>query len=118
MSIDRTTAWPYDERGEVRDFYYSRDAHPTGVAAERELGRLEGGDALLYASGMGAIATILLAFGRSGATVAVADGIYYGTGKLVSLLEPFGLRRVEFDQAQSPPAADIVIVEAPANPVL
>jgi cystathionine gamma-synthase len=116
--IDRTTAWPYDERGEIRGFYYSRDAHPTGVAAETELGPLEGGDALLYASGMGAITSVLLAFGRSGATIAVGEGIYYGTGKLIGLLEPFGLRLVEFDQTQAPPAADIVVVEAPANPVL
>jgi cystathionine gamma-synthase len=118
VTIDRTTAWPYDERGDIRDFYYSRDSHPTGVAAERELGRLEGGDALLYASGMGAIATVLLAFGRSGATVAVADGIYYGTGKLVALLAPFGVEAVGFDQTEPPPPADLVIVEAPANPVL
>ena len=116
--IDRATAWRYDEHGEIREFYYARDAHPTGAEAERELGRLEGGNALLYASGMGAIATVLLAFGRSGATVAVADGIYYGTGKLVDLLEPFGLRAVSFDQRQAPPPADIVFVEAPANPVL
>jgi cystathionine gamma-synthase len=118
VTVDRTTAWPYDEGGEVRAFYYSRDGHPTGVAAERELGRLEGGDALLYASGMGAVTTVLLSFARSGATIALADGIYYGTGKLIELLEPFGIRAVAFDQSEAPPAADIVWVEAPANPVL
>jgi cystathionine gamma-synthase len=118
VTVDRTTAWPYDERGEIRDFYYSRTAHPTGVAAERELGRLEGGDALLYASGMGAITTVLLAFARNGTTLALAEGSYYGTGKLIGLLEPFGIRCVEFDQTKAPPPADVVIVEAPANPVL
>ena len=119
MQPDRSTIWPFDEQGEPGQFYYSRTAHPAGVAAEAELGRLEGGDALLYASGMGAITTTLLAFGRAGATVALAEGAYYGTSRLIRLLEPWQLRLVEFDQTQAPPAdAEIVIVEAPANPVL
>jgi cystathionine gamma-synthase len=116
--IDRSTIWPYDERGDPRRFYYSRYDHPTGVAAETELGRLEGGDALLYASGMAAVATVLLALARPGATVATAEGCYYGTVKLLELLEPWGLRQVEFDQTQAPPPADLLWVEAPANPLL
>src|SRR3954469_17228726 len=119
MEPDRSTIWPFDEKGEPGRFYYSRNDHPAGVAAEAELGRLEGGDALLYASGMGAITTTLLAFGRAGAKVAVAEGAYYGTGKLIRLLENWQLELAEFDQTQAPPAdAAIVIVEAPANPVL
>lgn len=118
MNVDRSTIWPFDEHGEPGAFYYSRTAHPAGVAAEAELGRLEGGDALLYASGMGAIANTLLAFAEPGATVAVAEGAYYGTSKLIRLLGRWRLRLVEFDQTQPPPAAEIVIVEAPANPVL
>src|SRR3954451_21628785 len=115
---DRSTIWPYDERGEPSDFYYSRAAHPAGVAAEAELGRREGGDALLYASGMGAITTVLLAFAKPGARVALAEGAYYGTGKLLALLEGWGLTYVEYDQTGPPPHADLVCVEAPANPVL
>jgi cystathionine gamma-synthase len=119
MEPDRSTIWPYDERGEPGRFYYSRNDHPAGAAAEAELGRLEGGDALLYASGMGAITTTLLAFGKPGATVALAEGAYYGTGKLIRLLAGWQLELVEFDQTKAPPAgAEIVIVEAPANPVL
>jgi cystathionine gamma-synthase len=119
MSVDRSTIWPYDSSGEPGRFYYSRNDHPAGAAAEAELGRLEGGEALLYASGMGAIATTLLAFARPGATVALAEGAYYGTGKLIRLLAAWQLELVEFDQTQPPPAgAEIVIVEAPANPVL
>src|SRR3954465_10829460 len=119
MEPARSTIWPFDEKGEPGRFYYSRNDHPAGVAAEAELGRLEGGDALLYASGMGAITTTLLAFGRPGAKVAVAEGAYYGTGKLIRLLADWQLELVEFDQTQAPPpGAQIVIVEAPANPVL
>jgi cystathionine gamma-synthase len=118
MQIDRSTIWPYDPKGDPGEFYYSRYDHPTGVAAERELGRLEGGDALLYASGMGAITTVLLAFAAPGRRIALADGAYFGTGKLLGLLEPWGVDYVEFDQNEPPPDADIVWVESPANPVL
>ena len=116
--IDRSTIWPYDERGEPGEHYYSRNAHPTGTEAERRLGELEGGDALLYASGMGAETAIVLALARPGTTIALAEGAYWGTSVLVRELEPGGLRFVEFDQTGAPPDADIVWVEVPANPVL
>jgi cystathionine gamma-synthase len=116
--VDRSTIWPYDERGEPGRFYYSRYDHPAGVAAESALGEREGGDALLFASGMGAAMTVLLAFARPGTTVALAECCYYGTSKLLGLLEDWGISYVEYDQTGPPPAADIVWVEAPANPVL
>ncbi|MDX6477258.1 MAG: cystathionine gamma-synthase [Gaiellaceae bacterium] len=116
--VDRSTIWPYDERGDPRRFYYSRNDHPAGVAAELELGRREGGEALLYASGMGAVTSVLLAFARPGATVALAERCYYGTSKLLALLGDWGISYVEYDQTGTPPEADIVWVEAPANPVL
>jgi cystathionine gamma-synthase len=116
--VDRSTIWPYDERGEPGDFYYARYAHPTGAAAERRLGELEGGDALLYASGMGAETAVLLAFAKPGTTIALADGAYWGTSVLFRELDRWGLRFVEYDQTGVPPDADIVWVEAPANPVL
>src|SRR5258708_35134772 len=116
--VDRSTIWPYDERGEPGRFYYSRYHHPSGVAAEAELGRREDGDALLYPSGMGAAMTVLLAFGRPGMTVALAECSYYGTSKLLGLLDGWDISYVEYDQTRPAPEADIVWVEAPANPVL
>jgi cystathionine gamma-synthase len=116
--LERSTIWPYDAAGEPGQFYYSRYDHPAGVAAEQALGRLEGGDALLYASGMGATTNVLLSFAETGTTVALAEGVYFGTGKLLGLLAPFGIRYVEFDQTGTPPEADIVWVESPANPTL
>jgi cystathionine gamma-synthase len=117
--IDRSTIWPYDERGEPRDFYYSRYGHPTGAAAERRLGELEGGDALLFASGTAASTAVVLAFAAPGTTIAIAAGAYFGTSVLFRELGRWGLRCVEFDQTAAPPGgADVVWVEAPANPVL
>ena len=116
---DRSTIWPYDERGEPREFFYVRYGHPTGAAAERRLGELEQGEATLYASGTAAATAVVLALARPGTMIALADGAYYGTSVLFQTLEPWGIRFVEYDQTGSPPAdADSVWVEAPANPVL
>lgn len=119
MSVDRTTAWPYDEHGEPGAFVYQRYAHPTGTAAEEALGALEGGPALLFGSGTAAVTACVFAFCSPGTTVALAEGAYFGTGVTLREFERWGLRIVEFDQtAAPPPDADVVWVEAPANPFL
>ncbi len=119
MSVDRSTAWPYDERGEPAAFVYQRYAHPTGKAAEDELGALEGGDALLFGSGTAAVTACAFALCEPGSTLALAEGAYFGTGVTLSELARWGLRVVEFDQTKTPPeGADVVWVEAPANPLL
>jgi cystathionine gamma-synthase len=116
--LDRSTVWPYRE-GEPGEFYYQRYAHPTGVEAERALGELEGGETLLFPSGSAAITSLVLSELEPGATVALAEGAYYGTGVLFRLLERWGLRSIEFDQTRPPPdGADLVWLEAPSNPFL
>jgi len=118
VSVDRSTIWPYRD-GEPGDLYYSRYNHPTGLEAERELGRLDGGHALLFSSGTGAATAVALAFLSPGATVALAEGAYFGTSVLFRELERWGLRFVEFDQTGPPPdGADFVWLEAPSNPFL
>src|SRR6266508_2250429 len=79
VSVDRSTIWPYRD-GEPGEFYYQRYAHPTGVEAERRLGELDGGHALLFASGAGATTALALAFLAPGRTIALAAGAYFGTG--------------------------------------
>jgi cystathionine gamma-synthase len=117
-SLDRSTTWPY-VGGEPGTFSYARDDHPTGVACEEAIGALEGGRSLLFPSGMGAVTTVLLTLARPGHTVAIAEAAYYGHAQLIRLLEPWGLRLVEFDQTGLPPAdADLILIESPANPVL
>jgi cystathionine gamma-synthase len=116
--LDRSTIWPY-EHGETGEFYYQRYGHPVGVEAERALGALDGGHALLFPSGSGATTALVLAFLEPGRTVAVAQDAYYGTAVLLRMLERWGLRLVEFDQTGPPPdGADLVWVEAPSNPLL
>jgi cystathionine gamma-synthase len=116
--LDRSTIWPF-EGGEPGAFYYQRYAHPTGVAAERVLGELEGGEALLFPSGSGAITALVLGLLEPGQTIALAEGGYYGTALLFQALEPWGLRCTEFAQTGAPPDdVDLVWLEAPSNPFL
>jgi cystathionine gamma-synthase len=117
--LDRSTIWPYDERGERRDFYYQRFGSPTVSAAEAALGELDGGTALLFPSGAGATTALVLSLLGQGDTIALARGGYYGTPVLFAALAPWGLRVVEFDQTGSPPdGVQLVWLEAPSNPYL
>jgi cystathionine gamma-synthase len=116
--LDRSTTWPYED-GEPGEFHYQRYGHPAGVAAERALGELEGGHALLFPSGAGATTALLLTFLEPGKKVAVAEDAYYGTGVLMRMLERWGIEAVEFDQTAVPPdGVDLVWIEAPSNPLL
>ena len=118
VDIDRSTFWPYKD-GEPGEFLYQRYGHPTGVEAERRLGELDGGHALLFSSGTGAATALVLTLLSSGDTVGLAEGGYFGTGVLFRELERWGLRVVEFDQTGAPPGGiDLVWLEAPSNPFL
>jgi cystathionine gamma-synthase len=118
VSLDRSASWPH-EHGEPGRYSYARAANPTTEAAEAALGALDGGRALLFPSGMAAVTAILLTLLRPGATVALAAGAYYGHRRLLDHLAHWQVRTAEYDQSGAPPAdADLVLVEAPANPML
>ncbi len=101
--LDRSATWPY-EHGVPGAFSYARADHPTGVACEEALGLLDGGHALLYPAGMGAVTTVVLTLLRPGATIALAEGAYYGHKQLLDHLSSWEIEVVEFDQTGPPPA--------------
>src|SRR5919108_6447152 len=101
--LDRAATTPY-EHGAPGAFFYQRYGHASGTEAERLLGELDGGQALLYASGSAAITCVALALLSPGDTIALAHDAYYGTGVLLRALERWGLRVVEFDQTADAPA--------------
>ncbi len=116
--LDRSTTFPYRD-AEPSEFHYARDGHPTGAAAERALGELDGGHALLFASGMAAATAVVLGLLAPGRRVALAEGAYYGVSALLRRLGPWGVELVEFDQTGPPPPdVDLVWLEAPSNPFL
>jgi len=117
--LDRSTIWPYDERGDAREFHYQRFGSPTVAAAEAALGELDGGAALLFPSGAGATTALVLSLLEPGDTIALAAGGYYGTGVTFAALARWGVRVVEFDQTGAPPEdVQLVWLEAPSNPYL
>jgi cystathionine gamma-synthase len=117
-AVDRATVHPH-AGSEPDPFYYQRAGHPVGAEAERLLGELDGGPALLFPSGMGAETALVLGLLKPGARVAVAEGGYYGTVRLLEdELGRWGLEVTTFDQTTSPPPADLVWLEPCSNPML
>jgi cystathionine beta-lyase/cystathionine gamma-synthase len=117
-ALDRSTIHAFED-GTPGPLYYQRFAHPVGLEAERLLGELEGGDALLFPSGAGATTALLLAMLEPGATVAVAAGGYFGTVVLMrEELSRWGIEIVAFDQTGPPPRAELVWLEPCSNPLL
>src|SRR2546421_669698 len=102
MALDRSTTWPYRD-GEAGEFYYSRYSHPAAAEAERALGELEGGEALLFSSGSAAETAAVLGLLEPGQTIALAEGCYYGTGLLFHEIQRWDVRFTEFDQTGPPP---------------
>ena len=109
---------------ESSPYGYARDGHPTAARLEAALSELEGGEAVVFASGMAAVAAVVLGRLRTGdVLVAPADG-YPGIRKLAAeRLEPLGIevRLVPTDTgaiAAAAPGATLVWVETPSNPLL
>ena len=115
----RAAVWPYDDKGEVREFFYSRYNHPTIAEAEARLGELDRGTALLFPSGAGATTALVLSQLKPGDTIALAEGCYFGTGVTFKTLAHWDIDVVEFDQTGPPPdGVQLVWLEAPSNPFL
>ncbi len=109
---------------EAAPYGYGRDGNPTYTRLEAAIAALEGGEAVVFASGMAAMAAVLLGRLRSGdVLVAPADG-YPGIRKLAAdRLEPVGVevRLVPTDTSAVIDAmrgAALVWIETPANPRL
>jgi cystathionine gamma-synthase len=73
---------------------YGRDGNPTWDALEEAIGGLEGGSALVFASGMAAVAAVLETLPVSGRVVVAGDA-YNGTRRF--LTDAGGRGRLRFD---------------------
>jgi cystathionine gamma-synthase len=104
---------------------YSRDdATPTWEAFEELLGGLEGGEAVAFASGMGAIAAVFDLL-PVGATVALGDDCYQGVAGLATAGAAQGRWRVVRVGVEDTSRwlelaadADLLWLESPSNPLL
>lgn len=109
------------------DQFYTRYGNPTNTAAEAAIAALEGADAaLLFASGMGAITSTILALVEAGDHVVAQRDIYGGTTKFLSeWLPKLGVETTfvdttEYEQHERAirPNTKLLYLESPTNPTL
>src|SRR5258708_6554088 len=133
--IYETTTFLFENAAEVKafnegksnKFLYSRYGNPTTAAAERTIAKLEGAEsAALFASGMAATSTALLALLTSGDEVVCSAAIYGGTFHLIAdLFLHFGIkaRFATLEELAHPDRligdrTKVVWFESPINPTL
>jgi cystathionine gamma-lyase len=119
-------AAPYHLRGDPHStpYGYGRDANPTWTALERAIGELDGGTTVAFASGMAAVAAVVLPRLRPGDVFVTCGDGYPGIRDIATHdLEPKGIevRRVPTDTEAIVAAAEgaaLVWIETPSNPKL
>jgi methionine-gamma-lyase len=117
--------------GSAAGLVYSRFNHPNSEIVEDRLAVFEGAEqAVLFASGMAAITTTILAFARPGDVILHSQPLYGGTETLLSAtMANFGIAAVPFvdgvnesvvraaaQEAQSRGRVSLILIETPANP--
>lgn len=109
------------------DVFYTRYGNPTHTAAEKRIAELEGADAsLLFASGMNAITTSILALVKSGDHIVAQSDIYGGVTKFLSTWLPkMGVETTFVDTTDYEqhvrairPNTKLLYLESPTNPTL
>jgi methionine-gamma-lyase len=107
--------------------FYTRHGDPTSARIAKIVADLEGAEAgMMFASGMGAISTTVLALVRAGDHVVGQRNHYAGTTRLLDdVLPRFGVEVTRVDQTDPGaferalrPSTRLVLVETPANPTL
>jgi cystathionine gamma-lyase len=102
---------------------YLREGNPTWAAYEAALGELEGGEVVVFGSGMAAASAVLLSAKPGDVLVAPVDG-YYGVRVLSEghvAERGVEVRLVPNRQAEMEAAAEgatLVLAETPSNPML
>ncbi len=121
--MERKTWGDGDDREE-----YGRYGNPTVAAVERKLAALDGGeDAVLYASGMAAVTSLLLSVLPAGSHIVMTDDCYRRTRQFcLTFLKRFGIEttvvpmgdHAAMEAAIVPKKTRFIISESPTNPYL
>jgi cystathionine beta-lyase/cystathionine gamma-synthase len=114
-------------RATSTDMFYTRYGNPTHTAVENTIAELEGADAaLLFASGMNAITTSILALVKAGDHIVAQRDIYGGVTKFLSTwlarlaVETTFVDTTDYAQHERAirPNTKILYLESPTNPTL
>lgn len=109
------------------DMFYTRYGNPTHTAVEGAIAQLEGADAaLLFASGMNAITTSILALVKNGDHIVAQRDIYGGVTKFLSAwlpkvgIETTFVDSTDYSQHERAirPNTKLLYLESPTNPTL
>ncbi len=126
VPIYQTSTYAQSDVGAHKGYDYSRTANPTRTALEVCLASLEEGKhGLAFASGMGAITTLMFLL-KKGDHVVVCDDVYGGTFRLFRrVLEDFGLEFTFVDMTNLDATARaarattrMLWIETPTNPLM
>jgi len=126
VPIFQTSTYVQAGPGEHTGYEYSRTQNPTREALEACLASLEGGsDAMVFASGMAAISTVMTLL-SSGDHVICSDDVYGGTYRVFeTVFRSYGLgfsyvNTSDLDdiRAAARPETKMVWIESPTNPLL
>ncbi|PPK64331.1 cystathionine gamma-lyase [Actinokineospora auranticolor] len=108
--------------GEPGGDFYGRADNPTWRALESAIGDLDGGDCLVYASGMAAVSALLRVVLRPGDTVVLpSDGYYLARSYVRDHMGGLDVREVPTAgewSASVVEGARLVLLETPSNPGL
>ena len=111
-------------RTPLQGVYYGRHGSPTSFAFEEAVASLEGAErAIVFPSGLGALACSLLAFVEAGDRILMTDSAYYPTHKICQqFLRRFGVETTYYDPMIGDgiarlmtPRTKIIFVEAPGS---
>jgi cystathionine gamma-lyase len=105
------------------EYQYARFGNPTWTALEQGIAQLEGGETVIFPSGMAATAAIMSSLVTAGQKIVVpADGYYATRAYAETFLVPNGIELIlvptsellDFDYS----GVRLVFVESPSNPML
>ena len=98
---------------------YGRTDNPTWRALERAIGELEGGECVVFATGMAAVTAVLLNELKPGDSVVVpSDGYYKTRAFATSFLAERGVTVIQRPTSDPRTEASLILIETPANPGL
>ena len=113
--------------GEQDGYVYTRIGHPTVAALERQVAELEHGyGAVAFASGMGAVSTVYMAYLNAGDHMISSDAVYGASRTMMEgHMSRFGVEstyvkteNIDNIKAAIRPNTKMLYIETPANPTM
>ncbi len=113
--------------GEKNGYVYTRIGNPTVAALERQVAELEHGcGAVAFASGMGAVSTVYMAYLNAGDHIISSDAVYGASRTMMEgHMSRFGVQssyvkteNIENIKSAIRPNTKMLYIETPANPTM